>query len=323
MATCDFTPVPCPKECKQNDVIQRIMRKDLEEHLKEQCLNRDYECEYCGKKDTYINITDVHDRKCEEKVIPCPNAECTETIKRLNLKSHLEKDCQYTVISCKYEGIGCDVKMKRKDKGSHEQDDKAHLHQAFNTVVKLQRDLQYTAAKLTSATETIKSLQEKYDNMVDKRKPFIFELPDYGIKKFFGTEFKSPSFYTSSDGYNMYIDVCPNGSGDSIGTHVSVFVHILNGRNDKNLTWPFIGTVEIELLNQLADQNHHLKKLIFTKETDMNVGKGWGFLGFIAHDELHTSDAQYLKDDTLYFRISAEVAECKHWMEHLKKQAHS
>ena len=100
MATCDFTPVPCPKKCKRNNVIRRIMWKDLEEHLNEQCLNRDYECEHCGKKDSYINITDVHDRKCEEKILPCPNAECTETIKCLNLKSHLVKDCLYTVTSC-------------------------------------------------------------------------------------------------------------------------------------------------------------------------------------------------------------------------------
>ena len=64
-----------------------------------------------------------------------------------------------------------------------------------------------------------------------------------------------------------------------------------------NLTWPFIGTVEIELLNQLADQNHHLKKLIFTKETDMYAGKSKGSPEFITHNELHTSEAQYMKND--------------------------
>ena len=215
------------------------------------------------------------------------------------------------------------MKMKRKDMGAHEQDDKAHLHQALNIVVKLQDDLRSATEtiasmkkesddELTSATETIKSLQEKYDNMANKRKPFIFKL----TKKMFRTE-------SSTDGYNMCIDVCPNGSGDSIGTHVSAYVCILKGRNDKNLMWPFIGTVQIELLNQLSDQKHHLKKLIFTKEDDINVGESWGFPGFIAHYKLHTGEAQFLKDDTLYFRISVEVAECKHWMEHLKKQAHS
>ena len=139
-----------------------------------------------------------------------------------------------------------------------------------------------------------------------------------------GSKFNSPSFHTSTDGYNICIDVYPNGRGHSIGTHVSVFVYFLNSCNDKNLTWPFIGTVEIELLNQLADQNHHLRRLAFTKETDTNVGKGRkgrGFNRFIAHYKLHTRNAQYLRDDTLYFRIS--VTECKHWMEHLKKQAHS
>ena len=40
MNTCDFTPVPCPKKCKQNNAIQMILRKDLEKHLTEQCVNR-------------------------------------------------------------------------------------------------------------------------------------------------------------------------------------------------------------------------------------------------------------------------------------------
>ena len=308
VATCNFTPVPCPKKCKQNDAIQKIMRKDLEEHLNEQCLNRDYECEQCGKKDTYINITDVHDRKCEEKIIPCPKTECTETMKRLNLKSHLEKDCQYTVISCKLRSIGCDVKMKRKDMGAHEQDDKAHLRQALNTVVKLQD-------AMVKLQDDLRSVTENNNIMVNKR--FIFKLAGYETKKKFSNRCKSPSLYTSIDGYNMCITVYPNGHihGDNIGTHVSVFVYILNGRNDKNLTWPFIGTVGIELLNQLADQKHYLKIFIFTKEDNMCAGTSRGFPGFIAHNELRTDVAQYLKDDTLYFRVSVEVKGYKHWLE--------
>ena len=48
----------------------------------------------------------------DQKVLPCPNADCSESMQRAK---HFENDCEYTVISYKYEGIGCDVKMKRKD----------------------------------------------------------------------------------------------------------------------------------------------------------------------------------------------------------------
>ena len=162
MATCDFTPVPCPKECKQNDTIQR---KNLEKHLKEQCINREYQCNHCGKKDTFTNITGIHNDVCEKKVLPCPNADCPDSMQRAEIKQHLENDCEHSVISCKYmyEGLRCDVKMKRKDMRAHEQ---AHLHQA---VVKLQDNL-------LSATENIASLKEESDKMTVQLRKEIEEM---------------------------------------------------------------------------------------------------------------------------------------------------
>ena len=44
-----------------------------------------------------------------------------------------------------------------------------------------------------------------------------------------------------------------------IGEHMYLaFVHMAEGRNDSKLKWPFIGSVKIELLNQLEDGNHHM-----------------------------------------------------------------
>ena len=45
VATCDFVLVPCPKQCvgDDNNVVD-FMRKDLDEHLKNHCPNRDHEC---------------------------------------------------------------------------------------------------------------------------------------------------------------------------------------------------------------------------------------------------------------------------------------
>ena len=37
----------------------------------------------------------------------------------------------------------------------------------------------------------------------------------------------------------------------------SISVTLMKGENDDHLTWPFTGTVLIELLNQLEDKNHH------------------------------------------------------------------
>ena len=53
----------------------------------------------------------------------------------------------------------------------------------------------------------------------------------------------------------MCIRVDPSGTSDK--GHVSMFSQLACGVYDDNLTWPFLGTVTVELLNQLADANHH------------------------------------------------------------------
>ena len=298
MAKCK---TPCSNKCKENNEIQMILRKDLEIHLTEQCVNRDYTCKHCGKKDTFTNITGIHDDLCEKKVLPCPNGYCPKAMQRAKIEQHLENDCEYTVISCKYEGIGCDMKMKRKDMGAHEQDDKAHLHQALNTVVKLRDRLQSVA--------TITSMQKK---------SVVFKITNYEKKKKNNEEVSSQSFYSGISEYHMSIKVYSNGNDDGEGTHVSVYVHILEGDNDDNLNWPFIGSAKIELLNQLEDKNHHLKALTFNQEDDIRVGSGWGYRRFIPHSQLShdpVNNTQYLKDDTLYFRVSVEVSGHKPWLE--------
>ena len=328
--TCDFTVVPCPIECDK-----KMMRKDVIDHLEGECPNRDYECKYCQEKGTYANITQIHDALCGKKLLFCPNIECSLTMERALMKKHLEDDCKYSVISCKYERIGCDVKMKRKDIGSHEQDDKAHLHQALNTVVKLQDDLlsatetiasmkkesSAMAVKLESTSKTVINMKKEMaallkpvtgtpgdseeGNIELKRRQIAeFRVTKFNSKKTSNVCFHSEPFYTSSDGYHMRIQVCPNGNSDGKGTHVSVFMELISGKNDKKIKWPFTGRISIELMDQLADECHYCKSMHFEAVDNARVhGKVWGHPSYISHSELQNSKTRYLKDNTLYFRI--------------------
>ena len=137
VATCGFTLVPCSKqtECEDdNDEVKCFMRKDLDEHLNRNCPNRDYECQSkCGEKGTYAYVTEVHDKTCKMKVLSCPNAGCDTKIQRQQISEHVSK-CPHTVVSCKYNGIGCNTELKREDMVPHVQDDKLHLHMALETV---------------------------------------------------------------------------------------------------------------------------------------------------------------------------------------------
>ena len=302
VATCRFTPVPCPKQCKDdNSEVKRLMRKALDKHLEDDCPNRDYECQFkCGEKGTYAYITQEHDKACKMKILPCPNAGCATRIQRNKVSKHVNK-CPHTVISCKYKGIGCDTELKREDMTAHKRDDKFHLHMALETI-----NYQQVA---------FDSLQATVD--LSQGKARIFVLNEYQKKKEADEEFEFPSFYTHPNGYHMALLVDFNGDGDSKGTHVSVYASILAGEYDAEVKWPCVGETTFTLLNQLEDKNHEVGITPLCATHNARVGSAWGYPDFILHSELGhdlVKNTQYLKDDKLYFRMTVKVAEYKPWL---------
>ena len=310
VATCGFTLVPCPKQCKDNNEAKHFLRKDLVRHLKNDCPNRHYECKSrkCREKGTYAYITEVHDKTCKMKILPCPNDGCDTKIQRQQVSEHISK-CPHTVIPCKYKGIGCDTELKREDMAAHEQDDKLHLHMSLETV----NSLQDTVTSLTSLQEESMTL----DNKGSK----IYILTDFHKEKDARSEitFSNMSFYSHPKGYHMTLRVYANGYGNGEGTHVTVSAPILKGKYDGMLKWPFIGNVTFTLLNQLEDKSHTASTLTFNATHDACAGgTAWGYFCFIPHSGLAhdlVKNTQYLKDDTLYFKMSVEVDDRKPWLE--------
>ena len=135
----------------------------------------------------------------------------------------------------------------------------------------------------------------------------------------------SPGFYTHTCGYKMCLRVDANGCGAGEGTHVSVYLHLMKGENDDALTWPITYKCTVTLLNQLKDEGHH-KCVFFSKDdNEANIrvlsgemGTGWGRTQFIAHAKLDLQEeeqCQYLKDDSLYFRLQVDlIPAVKPWL---------
>jgi TNF receptor-associated factor 4 len=303
VATCGFTLVPCPKQCRDGtDTVKCCMKKDLDEHLKNVCPNRDHKCEHCGEKGSYATMTEGHDKKCKMKRVSCLNDGCTVKIQRQKVSEHVSK-CPHTVIPCNYKGIGCAKKMKRKDMAAHEQEDQFHFHMALETVASQQRVI----SKLQQITEPL------------QLQPKILVLTKYHKKKENDEQFQSPPFYTHSNGYHMALRVFVNGRGAGKGTHVSVYAPLLEGEHDAKLKRIFIGEVTFTLLNQLEDKNHCTETMSLDATHNVHVGgTAWGFPQFIPHSALAhdpVKKTQYLKDDTLCFRVSVKVADRKPWLE--------
>ena len=296
------------------------MRKDLDEHLKDKCLNRDYICKYCGEKGTYASITEVHDGVCIKKVVPCPNNNCTVIMK------HVQTVCKYTVVACKYASIECSEKTMRMDMNLHEEDDKSHVHLALEMIVKLVNTTSSLEETTSSLEDTTSSLEETTSSLEDTtsmlkknvytlcRNKSIFNLPGYKGKKKDDVLFYSDPFYTSSGGYKIGIKVYPNGCDIAKGTHVSLYSKLLEGPNNDSLPWPFLGTVNVHLLNQLEDDNRHCMKISFDTTHNTQVYDNWGYPQFISHSK-NSRHAQYLMEDSLYFRVTVEVGHHKPWLE--------
>ena len=110
----------------------------------------------------------------------------------------------------------------------------------------------------------------------------------------------------------MCLNVDANGFAEGKGTHVSVFVYLMQGEFDNELNWPFKGTVTVQMLNPGgAEANPHYTMICFDQNSQKNVAGrvfkkdradcGQGMLKYIAHSELQH---RFLAGDALHFRIS-------------------
>ena len=310
---CGYTTVQCSKKCKARGNRVFLMRKDLSNHLKFRCPNRDYKCRYCGKKGTYAGITEEHDQLCLKKPIPCPNTDCTLTMERGRAKKHLQMECDYSEVPCKYAKIGCSRRMMRKDIEQHEEENNAHFSLSLEKISQLDD-------AVSSIKSELQSLQMSLARSKASSKKLVIKMPGYMEKKRTEVPFTSEPFFTVPNGYKMCLLVYANGLDSGHGSHLSVFIKLLDVPYRERLHWPFQGNVTLELLNQSEDKDHEYADLTFGDEFAISGTKVWGYPNFIYQDKLYYNFfqcTQFLVEDTLYFRVSVQEEVVKPWLENM------
>ena len=403
LTMCGYALLRCSNECLENNEEVRILRHNLDHHLKNECPNRQYQCPHCKDTGKHCDITTTHLDTCPKVKVPCPNDGCKASVPRCDVADHQSK-CQFEKVPCKYAGIGCKEKPLRKDLQQHENNDAFHLHLAIETVneqqkkvnkqqedinkqqgeikkqqkqvnkqwedinkqrqdinellreikkqwveidkeqretnkqwveiSKQQREIKKQRAEIdkeqketnkqwteiSKQQEEMKSVKAQQKTMSDsiiaaQDGPIVFKMPEF---KSYKHGWFSPPFYSHPGGYKMCIRVDANGFGEGAGTHVSVFVYLMRGKNDDNLPWPFTGEVTITLLNQLADKNHYTDKVSFPQDHEASrrvvssewFPRGYELRKFIPHNRLDRDAAKnchYLKDDCLFFQMKIKT----------------
>ncbi len=99
------------------------------------------------------------------------------------------------------------------------------------------------------------------------------------------------------------------------GSHVSLFVHMMQSDWDDTLEWPFSGRISLSILDQSDDgecKRHICDTLVtrpdlqaFQRPTTARNRKGYGYAQFTRIET--TQDPRYLKDDCLLVRIRIQV----------------
>ncbi len=230
--------------------------------------------------------------------------------------------CGYEPVSCKYAKVGCKTRPVRKYLKVHEENDQLHLRVTAEKVLELTKKVALIENNSRMDITEINSQLLKSTSTV----PRTIRLTNYLKHKSDKDQFYSPPFYTSYNGYKMCLRFNANGSGTGEGTHVSVFAYLMKGDNDDSLSWPFTGRVTFKLLNQLEDDNHYEKTTAFLADNEAGkrvvdrkrAQRGYGQQKCISHAYLDYNadkNTQYLKDDTLVFRVSVQVPDYKPWLE--------
>ena len=144
--------------------------------------------------------------------------------------------------------------------------------------------------------------------------PVTFRMNNFTEKMKNKLEWYSDPFFAFWRGYKMCLNVVASGYGKGKGTHVSIYLYLMEGPYDDKLEqsglWPVRGTFKIELLDQLNDENHaHYITFdgISSDHSDRvkkqgRASSGRGKQQFKSHNTILGSN--YLKHDSLYLMIS-------------------
>ena len=291
---------------------------DVNDHEAVQCECHPNKCPYCDLTTILKEKLKDHLMTCEKHTFPCPNG-CGATPSRKNLDEHLD-ECPEQLIRCKFSILGCDVELPRKEMSRHIATSEEH-----STDFLLQHVMKLTVlvSQLCAMSGVPMSLEQKswLQNKVLRKEPlppWVFRMEGFQEKKGNEEKWYSDPVYSHFGGYKMCLRVDAIGIGKGRGTHVSVFINLLRGDNDDNLTWPFKGTIKVSLLNQLEDGLHCTKQLWSPDDVLLACGsrvterdranKSYGLSHFISHNDLDylavaDKNCQYLKDNCLFFRV--------------------
>ncbi|XP_056445897.1 TNF receptor-associated factor 3 [Gadus chalcogrammus] len=158
---CPFFEVPCPLgKCKE-----RVMRKDISDHLGFKCKHRESSCEYCKHKMPLSELQKHKETVCPAFPVACPNNCSHSPLLRNKLSSH-QQECPKSQALCPFQRYGCTQKGSNQDIRDHEAESAAdHLRMMLSRSCALETKVEDVREELLERSKVLPGLSSRLAEM--------------------------------------------------------------------------------------------------------------------------------------------------------------
>ena len=290
---CERYPLPCRNKCDEipEGFKYAIERRDLERHVKEECLLTVVECDF------YY-------------------AGCEARLPRKDMASHLAESIvtHMSIMAAHGRKTATEAQKTAAEAQRALEERDAQIEQLQREQTELQKEQaeqRVLVNELARENKSLKDQLELHSHLCTP--PVTFTMTDFAQHKRNKDTWYSPPFYTHPHGYKMCIKVICHEDTIFIGTP------LMRGKFDDQLLFPFQKTVYIRILNQFTDKNHKIILSDLSRDPIRNnVGirvfegerqlKGRGTnMPYTALDSQGDCTKAYVRGDTIQLQISEVV----------------
>ncbi|XP_065917520.1 TNF receptor-associated factor 5-like [Dysidea avara] len=269
---CDEYPLACPNKCEEAICIPR---KDMSKH-RSGCPLEVINCEYhtmgCEVRMTR-QAQKEHNREKMEYHLQLTKYKLDET------RGELSKTKHETKLELDATNVKLNEALKELTRTKGELSDvKSQFANRITTLELLLHQSNVSASNFASDASASNLVPAKPAPMIWSRQlhsatqaslrgnqiiPVTFKMTGVAKKLKTQRDWYSNPFYTDITGYRIRLCVDVGGHGNHEGTHCSMFLRLMRGRHDNDLSWPLKIELQVTLLNQINDDQHYSQRFPF------------------------------------------------------------
>jgi hypothetical protein len=291
---CPLTIIDC--EYKRVGCDKKVPRKDMDAHLDENIAQ-------------HLSLQAAEQRKVANSIKLSDQRSYQVKSLTNGLKLVCENTASHMILTT-------DVLVEHTKKKKRKDD---VLWMLSIVIIVLSTFVAYTTQENRQIKEEIAKLTQDVQKLRNHASvcPLYISFTNFEQFQLMDDAWYSSPFYTHPKGYKMCLKVNANGRTLKDGTrNVGVFLHLMRGRFDDELEWPFQGIITVHLLNQryAGEQDnvemtynfndttpHRITRRVLNGERAQN---GLGYGAFTSYANLRSN---YLKNDHLIFLIDYHV----------------